>query len=669
MLVNRKYFARFAAVVAVFLVAASVVAGPVKQDGDLMFRRQAVVNAPEFPEGLEWLNTSRPIRLADLRGKVVLLDFWTYCCINCMHIIPDLKRLEAKYGDALVVIGVHSAKFTTEQGTENIRQAILRYGITHPVVNDKDFRIWSEYTARAWPTLVLIDPRGKVVKQESGEGAFELFDGPIGELVDAAAAAGTLNRKPLDLRLERSRAPQSLLSFPGKVLADAASNRLFIADSNHNRIVAARLSDGTLFDVVGSGEAGLRDGSFEAARFTNPQGMALDGETLYVADTDNHAIRRVDLAKRTVETIGGTGQQAQIFNVSGVGTGVALNSPWDLLVRDGSLFIAMAGFHQIWRMDLKTQRLEPYAGTGRENRIDGPLSRSALAQPSGLTTDGAKLYVADSEVSSIRAIGLGPQASVATVVGEALFEFGDVDGEGSRVRLQHPLGVAWYDGALYVADTYNNKIKRIDPAAGRAETFAGTGRGGFEDGAADKAEFDEPGGLSAANGKLYVADTNNNLVRVVDLKSKLVTSFQLQGIERLTPPQQPDATFTGQLVDVAEQTVAPGAAAVSLDVRLPRGLKLNADAPFFAGLRAERGDAVEVPAASARAGGPNPTFPLDLAFTATAGRATLVLDAVIYYCEAGKESLCYVKQVRFRVPVRVAAGGGHKVSVAYSLER
>ncbi|HEX2869201.1 MAG TPA: thioredoxin-like domain-containing protein [Ignavibacteriales bacterium] len=137
-----------------------------------MANRYTNGDAPEFPDGLDWLNVDHPIKLSDLRGKVVLLDFWTFCCINCMHIIPDLKKLEAKYPGELAVIGVHSAKFLSEQETGNIRQAILRYDIEHPVVNDKDFKIWTSYGANAWPTVVLIDPRGDVVGHHSGEGVY-----------------------------------------------------------------------------------------------------------------------------------------------------------------------------------------------------------------------------------------------------------------------------------------------------------------------------------------------------------------------------------------------------------------------------------------------------------------------------------------------------------------
>src|SRR5262245_31716241 len=495
------------------------------------------VNAPDFPFGMEWLNTEKAISLRDLRGKIALLDFWTYCCINCMHIIPDLKKLEAKYGDQLVVIGVHSAKFQNEKGTDNIRQAILRYEIEHPVVNDKDFEVWQSYTARSWPTLVLINPKGKIVGSHSGEGIFDIFDNVIGQMITYFREKNELNEKPISFKLEKFSAAPSLLSFPGKVLADEKNNRLFISDSNHNRVIIASL-DGMVQDVIGDGAIGTKDGSFAEAEFNHPQGVALhkegDGDTLYICDTENHLIRRADLKARTVETLVGTGQQARQFNISGVGENVALSSPWDALVHDGKLYVAMAGPHQLWVVDLKTREAKPYAGSGRENHVDGPLAAAALAQPSGVTTDGQSLFFADSEVSSIRAASLPPGNTVSTVVGKGLFDFGDVDGRGDAVRLQHPLGVAYANGKLYVADTYNHKIKELAIQKRESRTYAGTRERGVRDGDRKRAQFHEPGGVSATSRSLFIADTNNHLIRRIDFDSGEVSTVELKGLETLT---------------------------------------------------------------------------------------------------------------------------------------
>ncbi|MBI3951401.1 MAG: redoxin domain-containing protein [Acidobacteria bacterium] len=607
------------------------------------------VNAPEFPGGMEWLNTDRPIQMKDLRGKVVLLDFWTYCCINCMHVLPDLKKLEHKYKNELVVIGVHSAKFTTEKDTDNIRQAILRYEIEHPVVNDKDMTIWRQYSVHAWPTLYLIDPLDKVIGYASGEGIYEPLDQLIGKVVQEFDKRGLIKREPIKFNLERGRVPASILAFPGKVLADEASKRLFIADSNHNRIVVTTL-DGEVQEIIGKGEVGLDDGNFETATFNHPQGMALDGPVLCVADTENHAIRRVDLAKRTVTTIAGTGQQARPFSDFGVGSQVELNSPWDLVIHNGNLYIAMAGPHQLWKMDLKTGEIGPYAGSGREARIDGPRHQAALAQPSGITTDGQKLYFADSEVSSIRSADLNPNGKVETIVGEDLFEFGDRDGKGSQVRLQHPLGVVYHNGVLYVADTYNNKIKQVSPQTKTSVTFVGTGEEGLRDGEGNAALFDEPGGVSVADGKLYIADTNNHVIRVADLKTKRVSTLFLRGIEKL-PARMPTQKFPGETVTLQPQMVKPGTGTIRLSLQLPHGYKLNDQAPSQVILSAD-GMKARFEDGQMEKTIRNPQFPLDIPLKLEAGEGAIKAVMVLYYCEAKKESLCYFKVAEVRVPIK-----------------
>ncbi|HBN79010.1 MAG TPA: hypothetical protein DD473_24995, partial [Planctomycetaceae bacterium] len=198
-------------------------------------------DAPSFEGGHGWLNTSEPLDWKDLKGKVVLIDFWTYCCINCMHVLPDLEYLENKYPNELVVIGVHSAKFENEQDTSAIRSAIQRYEIKHPVINDADMKVWQKFGSRSWPTLVIVDPEGKYIGYVSGEGNRKTLDGVISKLIDYHRTKGTLNEEPLKFELEAAKLAETPLQFPGKVLADAENNWLFISDSNHNRIIVCRL--------------------------------------------------------------------------------------------------------------------------------------------------------------------------------------------------------------------------------------------------------------------------------------------------------------------------------------------------------------------------------------------------------------------------------------------
>jgi thiol-disulfide isomerase/thioredoxin len=627
--------------------------------GDARRLQEDRVRAPELDGGVEWLNTSGPLRLKDLRGKVVLLDFWTFCCINCIHVLPDLARLEKKYPNELVVIGVHSAKFDTEKDGKNIRDAILRYNIEHPVVNDANHKIWNAYGVRSWPTFMLIDPEGYVVGYTSGEGNYEVLDQAIAKVARAHREKKTLNEQPVRFDLAKFRERKTTpLFFPGKVLADAPGGRLFIADSSHHRIVITDLA-GRKIDVAGTGQDGRVDGPFEKASFNDPQGMALAGDVLFVADRKNHLVRALDLKGRQVKTVAGVGEQGHDRRASGDPRTIGLNSPWDLLLRGNDLYIAMAGHHQVWKLDLAANHLAPYAGSGREDIYDDTLARSALAQPSGLATDGTWLYVADSEVSAVRAVPLDPAGKVKTLVGEGLFDFGDVDGPGDRARLQHPLGVAFHGGKVFVADTYNNKIKVIDVASREVSTYLGDGQPGADD---KPARFDEPAGLSIADGRLYVADTNNHAVRVVDLKDRSVTTLKLEGVAPPAPaatggrPTFPNPT-TARL---AEATLPPGGE-ISLAVKLTldAGYKLNAQAPTTYLV-----ETTGAPAAYEQLGqveDPKAEFTIKVPAEKLAGAKGLKVSVLYYVCQEAAQGLCTVKSHVWDVPVRFDAGSSTRV--------
>lgn len=519
------------------------------------------VPIPALPTDLTWLNTAKPLTLQQLRGKFVLLDFWTYCCINCMHILPELQKLEHAYAKELVVIGVHSAKFETERDSRNIEDAIARYEIQHPVINDSQMTLWKSFAVRSWPTIILIDPEGNAVWGRSGEFQFEEVDKILRESLPYYRQNGTLKEAPA-FELPAAVDKATPLRFPGKVLADEAGDRLFISDSNHNRIVVSTLQ-GKWLATIGAGKVGRTEGAYETATFNHPQGVALVGETLYVADTENHLIRAVDLSAKHVSTVAGTGRQSRggwpgggkkaaegELGFSGESLSVALNSPWAMVVHGQALYIAMAGSHQIWKMPLNRNEIGLYAGNGREDIVDGLLlppepylqkatgsqaadSYASFAQPSGLATDGSSLFVADSEGSSVRIVPLAAGGGVRTLVGTSqlpsgrLFTFGDRDGTVGEALFQHPLGVAYHEGSVFVADTYNNKIKVVNLRTREARTLVGTGKEGASD---DPAEFNEPGGLSVAANRLFVADTNNHRIRVVDLATKKVSTLTIAGL-------------------------------------------------------------------------------------------------------------------------------------------
>jgi thiol-disulfide isomerase/thioredoxin len=627
--------------------------------------REQHVRAPDLTGGVDWLNTAGPIRLRDLKGKIVLLDFWTLCCINCIHTLPDLAKLEKKYANQLVVIGVHSAKFDNERNSASIKKAILRYEITHPVVNDANMRIWRAYAVNSWPTLWLIDPEGYLVGRGAGEGLYEAVDRLIGQLVAKHRADKTLDESPLhfDLARHRERGDRPLF-FPGKVLADAAGGRLFIADSTHHRIVITDLT-GKKIAIAGTGKPGRADGPFETAGFNDPQGMALKGDVLYVADRKNDLIRALDLKTQRVRTIAGTGQQGQDRSRGGSALKVALNSPWDLYLHGDQLFIAMAGHHQIWTLDLKQEMVAPFAGSGREEIRDGPAEEACFAQPSGLTGDGTTLYVADSEVSAVRAVPLNG-GEVTTLVGQGLFEFGDHDGAGPNVRLQHALGVAWHGGKVFVADTYNSKIKLLDPKTQACSTYLGGKTPGWLTGGL----FNEPGGLSIAGDKMYVADTNNHRIRVVDLKTRALSTLALQGVEA------PAATDEGTELPSRPASYArhaPASIRASEDLALEVHLALASDGQLdpetpiqYTVETVSNGKvAWSEPGAPAKS---EPTFHVTVPGARLAGANSVRLSVVFAECKQTSRGLGRVRTQAWEVPLRAGARtDGHSIQLSGSV--
>lgn len=502
----------------------------------------AQVPAPPFGEGKSWLNVSRPLASTpDFVGKLVLLDFWTSCCINCMHVLPDLAWLEERFrGEPFAIVGVHASKFANERDLERVRDAVLREGVAHAVVLDGDFDIWKRFGVRAWPTLVLVGPDGHVLAQLSGEGQRAVLDA----LIEAAlehyhALPGAFEQSALPLRPESQRALPRELRFPGKLLADLRRERLWIADTGHDRVLELDL-EGRFVRQFGSGIPGLEDGDASEARFRGPQGLALEGDALYVADTRNHALRRIDLRTAAVETVAGNGRQGYERARPLPARSASLNSPWDLCAVDGEILVAMAGLHQVWSYDPRSDSVRPLAGDGSELRRDGAFELAALAQPSGLARIGRRVLVADSESSSVRALELDTRR-VTTLAGGAseprdLFHFGDDEGAGLGRRFQHPLAVACDPHAdperalAYVADSYNHQIKLLDPDTGSVSRYAGSASAGWADGECEHARLCEPGGLSLAGERLYVADTGNHVVRVIDLVEHVVRTLPLAGV-------------------------------------------------------------------------------------------------------------------------------------------
>ena len=428
--------------------------------------------------GDTWFGTGgRRLSLEDLRGRIVLLDFWTLCCVNCHHVLAELRPIEAKYSDVLTVVGVHSPKFEHEKNPESVRSAIERHGIDHPVLNDPNLSTWSGYGVRAWPTLVLIDPLGEVVAQFSGEGHAHAIDATIADLVKKHEASGTLTRG--DDVFVAPPPPRSIYRQPGKAtLLDQGT--LLVSDSaNHRLVIADPANPNAIVRTIGSGTRGLLDGQASEARFNEPYGVvrlpddvaAAVGYDLVVADSVNHALRGVVLATGAVTTVAGTGEQWMQGDPShGDARATRLSTPWDVTWHEGRVVVAMAGEHRLWAFDPIASMVEVFAGTTNEGLVDGPRDQAWFAQPSAVVSDGRVLWVVDSETSAIRRI---EGDAVSSPIGHGLFDFGHVDGPASEALLQHPLGAAVLpDGSLVIADSYNGAVRRYDPSTAVVTTIA-----------------------------------------------------------------------------------------------------------------------------------------------------------------------------------------------------
>jgi hypothetical protein len=566
------------------------------------------------------------------------------------------------FPNELVVIGVHSAKFPSEQLTQSIRQAVMRQGIEHPVVNDAGFKTWNAYTVRAWPTLVLIDPHGRIAGETSGEILADEFAPHITEIIQQNPDA--IDPTPLALRPEAQLEPEHPLRYPAKLLV--FGDRLFISDTGHHRILEVRLDAdgqaGELVRVFGLGAEGLQDGPADQAAFNYPHGLSLvgdpDSSTLYVADTENHAIRAVNLTSGEVTTVAGTGHKAHGQRSTGTPTQMSLRSPWSVLAISEFVFIAMAGSHQVWVL-IQGSQLGPFAGNGYEALVDGPTGEASFNQPSDLAFGMGYLFVADPEASAVRAISLAEAPQVVTLIGQGLFDWGDVDGATSDALLQHPTGVAFVDGKVYITDTYNHKIKVLDPVAGQVSTLIGTGHPGRQDGAFEQAQLNEPEGVQVQDNRLYIADTNNHLVRVADLQTRQVRTLALRGIERL-----PVIELPGVEIDTLPPVqVAPGPVRLVLDVRLPEGYHRNPDMETQVRL-GEDGQPKTLLFASNQ----------EIAWMVDADKdQNLPVDLTLYYCqgEDGDEQpglLCLIHDRKMVIPLKTTPDGSKEAHIPLTVQ-
>ncbi|MFI1648969.1 NHL domain-containing thioredoxin family protein [Streptomyces avidinii] len=592
-------------------------------------RRRARVRAPELIGKGGWLNTGgKELTLADLRGKCVVVDFWTFCCINCLHVLDELRELEEKHRDTVVIIGVHSPKFVHEAEHAAVVDAVERYQVHHPVLDDPELATWKQYAVRAWPTLVVIDPEGYIVAQHAGEGHAHAIARLVEELEAEHEAKGTLRRG--DGPYVAPEPVAGDLRFPGKALLLPSGN-LLVSDTTRHRLVELAADGESVVRRVGSGERG-----FAGDSFSEPQGLALlpDGKVV-VADTVNHALRTYDPATGQVETVAGTGRQWwQGAPTSGPALEVDLSSPWDVAWWQGRVWIAMAGVHQLWTWDPEAGTVEVAAGTTNEGLLDGPASEAWFAQPSGLAAAGDRLWIADSETSALRyveAAGDGHEGYVIkSAVGTGLFDFGHRDGDAAQALLQHPLGVtALPDGSVAVCDTYNHALRRYDPATGQVSTLA--------------TDLREPSDAVLVGEDIVVVESARHRLTRLRLPEEAVR------VDAVAHRTQRAAT-----------EVAPGTLRLDVVFQAPSGQKL--DTRYGPSTRLlVSSTPPELLAAGEGAG--SDLF-RELALNPDVSEGVLHVSAMAASCDddpANEYPACHVHQQDWGVPVRVTADGASRL--------
>lgn len=597
--------------------------------GDMAPR--ARVRAPELIGRGGWLNTGdNDLTLTDLRGRIVILDFWTFCCVNCLHVLDELRELEEKHRDTVVIVGVHSPKFVHEAEHQAVVDAVERYEVHHPVLDDPELATWKQYAVRAWPTLVVIDPEGYVVAQHAGEGHAHALEALVGQLEAEHAAKGTLRRG--DGPYVPPEPVPTELRFPGKALL-LPGGTFLVSDTTRHQLVELAADGESVVRRIGAGERGLTDGAGERARFSEPQGLALlpDG-TVAVADTVNHALRRFDPATGEVTTLAGTGRQWwQGSPTEGPAREVDLSSPWDVAWFAGRLWIAMAGVHQLWTYDPRARAVRAAAGTTNEGLVDGPAEEAWFAQPSGLAATEDRLWIADSETSAVRYVERdGDGFAVRTAVGTGLFDFGHRDGAAEQALLQHPLGVtALPDGSVAISDTYNHALRRFDPATGEVSTLA--------------TDLREPSGAVLADGDIVVVESARHRLTRLRLPEEAVR------VDTVAHRTQRAAT-----------DIAPGTLRLDVVFQAPEGQKL--DTRYGPSTRL----LVSSTPPELLAGGEGAGTDLNRELVLTEGvtEGVLHVSAMAASCDddpANEYPACHVHQQDWGVPVRITEGGATRL--------
>lgn len=615
--------------------------------------KKKIFPTPSFPKRI-WLN-SQPLTIESLRGKIVFLYFFTYSNIYFLEVSNELKKLENKWKKEVVIIGVYSGRFTNEQNLEHVKLNLIKYGILHPVIYDPDLLVWSLYGISKIPSFVLIDPEGNIYARKSGRGGFENLDTVIRQLVKEYDLQGKLNLKEIPNLKSTSENLGTVLFFPSQIDISKKRNELYITDFSH-KIFIYNLSSKQITEEIGN-KSGFVDGNFTEAYFQNPNGIRFKDDFLWVADTGNHSIRKIDLVNKKVSTI--VGRYNLTDNIHVLSEPLF---PFDLDFLQEEILVTMAGNHQIWKIPIVRNKFFSLVGSGEENLLDGDFLKTNLAQPTGIKLLEQEGYFLDSQSSSLRKLDFKDK-SVKTLIGKGLFEFGDTDGDNKKAKLQYPLGLTYGDKKIFICDTFNHKIKVYDPQSKILKTLAGNGKPDWKDGKFSESSFNEPSGLVFDNGSLFVVDTNNHSIRKLDLKKEIVETLNLHISDRLL--EKYFYSLPIESLQTQMQEISPEVNYIELEWKFPKGFVPKPESKIFLQFHTSNSQILQLKHTTS--GIQNFSSKKQLQVSLQLGEANLITRALILYCHELKPKICMTKNLEIKTKYKIKNSGDKKSILSFEI--
>ncbi|MBL6664385.1 MAG: redoxin domain-containing protein [Rickettsiales bacterium] len=594
------------------------------------------------------INISKPLSNKLLKDKIIVLDFWNSSCISCLEGISEMKKLQERFGNRILLIGVHSSKFQNEKRQSSVKKSVIKHDITYPVINDDNLKLLKHFEIKTWPTVVLLSPKGKIYKKYQGNDEISKnLKKDIKKLIDGNKFS--LNRKPVPLRLAKNDTLGNVLFFPSKIsYAKSFTYKnhkqlpaLFISNAAQNNIIVSTLS-GKIITKIGSGDALFDDGDFITSSFNMPHGLVFYENKLFVADTGNHAIRIVDFTKEKVSTLLGNGQKGSILSFRGdkLADKIKLYFPSDIDIRKNSLIIANLGSNQILSYNLKNRKIAILAGNGESGNKDGKYPDNLLSKPSGISVHNDKIYFLDSATSTLRVIDKGNK--VKTLIGNGKELRGFKDGDKKEAMLQNPLGLDVDETGIYITDSFNHSIRKYSFSNKRLNTLTG-GRVGEDVGAQKHSKFDEPNGIFATPSRLFIVDSNNN--RIIETNRSDLSSKIIDIIPQLKLPKKSFLEYLPNL-QYSEKITLAANQKITIDIDISKNWKLNDSAPSFINLLriTDKNEADLVASFDWQE-----ISLKKLKLPALKNKKRYILQGVIYHCENRKNALCFIKSYEKRI--------------------